>query len=162
MSTSEANTAFTRATSNVFSIPPGHRQRAIVSSAPQRSWRDGVNAQMTALIRLEVGWDGYFANPVTLENATFAFRMMEACCPDNAPEPHIAPGPNGDLQLEWHTTNVKIELHVREPNDVLAWHADAATGPNGTELSLTTDFTEVEKWILSLVRSGGAAATAAA
>lgn len=161
MSGTEANTAFTTTRTNVH-ILSGDRRRAIVTGVPQRSWRDDTAAQLTALMRLETGWDGYVGKPVSLENATFAIRMMEACCPDNVPEPHIAPGPQGDLQLEWHIGGAMIELHVRAPNDVIAWHADSFTGPDGVERLLTTDFTEVETWIISMMRAGSAVATAAA
>lgn len=160
MSTSEANTAFT--STSVTVLQPD-RRRLIVTSAPDKSWRDGVVGQLQALIRLDHGWDGYNGKPTNFEVAYFALQMMDSCCSDDVPEPAIFPGPNGDLQLDWHSPDVKIELHVRAPNDVVAWHANAQTGPDGEELVLTTDFIEVEKWLNALVRANRAvAATAAA
>ena len=79
------------------------------------SWRDAVLCRLDDLVKLPFGWDGYRAEPVRFWNVSYASRLLEAVCGDDAPEPQIVPGSSGDLQIEWHTLRGDIELHIRAP-----------------------------------------------
>lgn len=118
-------------------------------SAPVRRWRDEVVQRLNELAALCEGWDGYAGRPVNFETANFALRLLEVTCGFDAPTPQIVPGSDGDLQLEWHVGSVDIELHVRGPNDVIAWRSIGDT-LDGEELILTNDFTAVVSWIADL------------
>lgn len=123
-------------------------------------WRATVKDRLEELIRLEEGWDGYSAFPVSFDNAMFAFRMLESICrPDTLP-PQIVPGPSGDLQIEWHTHQGDIELWVRGPNNVHAWRA-LNNGQNGEEIELTNNFAVVSEWVRAVTEPTIALATAA-
>jgi hypothetical protein len=128
---------------------------------PRHAWRDEVLLRLNELVRLPRGWDGYSAEPVSFANAQFALRMLETIVPANAPAPQIVPGASGDLQIEWHTLNGDLELHVQAPNQVHAWWADAHGAPDGEELRLTTDFSALNTWVktvLELPRANDSAA----
>jgi hypothetical protein len=120
----------------------------VIVSRPVRDWRKEVTDTLNALTALERGWDGYRAGPVSFDTAHFALQMLESICRADAPAPQIVPGANGDLQIEWHTDNGDVELHVIGPYRVEAWRANRVTGPDGEELVLTNDFTEVANWII--------------
>lgn len=126
-----------------------------------QQWRDPVIKRLTELGGLPLGWDGYEGIPVTFENAFFALEMLEACCRGDDPVPQIVPGTNGDLQIEWHLEKGDIELHVLAPNNVRAWYADEQNEFKGEELSLTTDFHAVIKWIKNLTEPTCAAVATA-
>ena len=158
----------TAAFSEVSSPPPSaaivglrNASARIVVNEPAHGWRDSVKSRLNELVRLTEGWDGYRAVPVSFANANFALRMLEAVCGAHAPSPQIVPGPDGDLQIEWHTHSADIELHVVGPNQVHAWRL-----LNGSaecdELLLTNDFTTVAGWINNLVEPLIAAGSAAA
>jgi len=134
--------------------------RAIVSR-PTRDWHKEVTATLNELAALPRGWDGYNGRPVRFDCAYFALSMLEAICPADGPAPQIVPGSNGDLQLEWHMPNEDIELHVRGPNKVTAWRVAGATDPDGEELQLTNDFTQVAAWIRAIMEPAVADAAAA-
>jgi hypothetical protein len=110
------------------------------------TWQEPVKVRLEELIRLEEGWDGYTAFPVSFVNAMFAFRMLESICLPDTPAPQIVPGPSGDLQVEWHTRRGDIELWVRGPNRVHAWREASGTGEDEV-LELTTDFSVVARWV---------------
>src|SRR5215204_7030320 len=99
---------------------PNSGARVLIAD-PIREWRDMVLKRLNDLCCLDAGWDGYRGVPVSFENANFALRMLEASCPSEAPAPAIVPGPAGDLQIEWHTPNGDVELHVQSPYNVHAW-----------------------------------------
>jgi hypothetical protein len=153
-----ANAAFTRSADVVqISRPP---TRLIVSE-PTLAWRDDAVSRLNELIKLPAGWDGYAGEPVSFGDAYYALRVLEAVCADDAPVPYIVPGSSGDLQIEWHLPGGDIELHVRAPNDVVAWHRDSTTGPDGEELVLTNNFVAVVPWIERLAEPSGDRSAAA-
>lgn len=117
--------------------------------------------KLQALVQLPVGWDGYKAPPVTLENVYFTLQMLKAICPAEMDAPQIVPGSRGDLQVEWHAGDTVIELHVHSPNSVTAWRQSPAF-PDGEELQLTNDFLIVLQWTTQLLGDRIAAVSAAA
>lgn len=117
--------------------------------------------RLEALIQLPIGWDGYNAPPVRLENAYFTMQMLKAICRRDMIVPQIVPGSSGDLQIEWHTEASTIELHVRAPNRVSAWR-QAANASDGEEVELSNDFKIVLQWVKEMLGDGSAAVTAAA
>ena len=143
---------------NVRSLPLASA-RAVVSQL-DRPWRAVVIDRLQELTALPVGWDGYSAPPVNFANAEFALRMLEAICSSECIPPQIVPGNDGDLQIEWHTSNGSIELHVMAPNSVHAWRS--GIGSLEDELALTNDFTVVVGWLRSQLRERRAPSTSAA
>ena len=135
----------------------------LLVSDPDRKWREPVTERLKFLVeKLEPGWDGYNGRPVSLLNAWFTLRMLEATCGDTAPTPQIVPGSAGDVQIEWHTATTDIELHVRAPNDVHAWRGKHGDEAEGEELFLENDFLRVSEWVAELAEVLIAPRTAAA
>ena len=148
MSQREANT---RSWVNAFhegnNSPLGAR---VLIGEPEQHWHDEVIKQLNLLVKLNHGWDGYEATSVSFENASFSLRMLESICRNSAVTPQIIPGISGDLQIEWHTFQGDIELHVKAPNDVHFWYSFLGSDAEEGELDLTIDFTEVAKWVLKI------------
>lgn len=126
------------------------------------SWLDEVADRLEELIRLPSGWDGYHGDPVSFLNASFALQMLNNICGAETRAPQIVPGIEGDLQIEWHTLQGDIELHVKGPNSVHAWRAMVGGDPDGEELDLTVDFGTVAQWVREITETPIAAAAAAA
>lgn len=129
-------------TSSSVSSFPENRKRVIVSR-PKHKFLIEVEDRLEHLQRLEFGWDGYKGEPVSFSNAYFALNIIEAVCIGGTPPPQIVPGTGGDLQIEWHTDAIEIELHILAPNKVEAWIRNSETGDDGKELPLTNNFIEV-------------------
>lgn len=157
MNRSQSNAVFS---ANVVAIPAASARLMVFE--PCHGWREAVMNRLEELVRLEFGWDGYRGVPVTLENATFALRMLEAVCGPNAEAPQIVPGASGDLQIEWHSLKGDIELHVRGPNSVHAWRHLVGKVEDGDNLELTNDFSAVAAWVKEQTEPNLAPATAAA
>jgi len=153
-----STTSATSSTSKVVSIASA-RPRTLISENAS-VWNEEVSNRLQDLIRLNYGWDGYNARPVGFVNATFALQMLNNICGPATPAPQIVPGVNGDLQLEWHTLQGDIELHVEGPNNVHAWRA-LVGDLDGEELNLTVDFAAIAQWVRDITEPPIAAATAA-
>jgi hypothetical protein len=134
--------------------------RAVVSQ-PDRDWRATVVDKLKELAALPVGWDGYAAPPVSFATAEFALRMLEVACSSDCACPQIVPGARGDLQIEWHSAEGSVELHVKAPLAVHAWRTGFGL-ESDEELDLTNNFIVVVEWLRSLMRNGRASSTAAA
>ncbi|MGA7180451.1 MAG: hypothetical protein WBX11_12795 [Thiobacillaceae bacterium] len=140
-----------------------------ISSSPVRiligenssSWSDEVTDRLQELIRLRPGWDGYQGRPVNFVNANFALQMLNNICGQETRAPQIVPGAAGDLQIEWHTLQGDIELHVKGPNVVHAWRALPGGDPEGEELNLTVDFAVIAHWVKEITEPPIAAAAVA-
>lgn len=134
--------------------------RRLITETPS-VWRQPVLDRLSELCRLPVGWDGYRAGPVDFATASFALNMLAVICSPETPPPSVVPGPNGDVQVEWHTASEDVEIHVREPNRVTAWRHIVGRDEDDTEFELTNDFTELSSWINALRGSLGAVRSAA-
>ncbi len=157
MRPSTANSAFS---SNVVDFPAADPKVIVVQ--PDFEWRTAALIRLEKLVRLPLGWDGYSGQPVALLNANFALQMLDAMCGSNAGSPQFVPGVDGDLQIEWHTMQGDIELHVIEPNRVHAWRYVVDASPSDEELVLTNEFSKVAAWVKEITEPPRAAATAAA
>ena len=87
----------------------------------------------------EEGWDGYEANPVTLE-ALEQISLLIQDLPTWAPQPNIVPTPQGEISLEWHTKSHQI-LSIYPKGEYLI-HA-ASLGPMNNQFGHTP---LQEKW----------------
>jgi hypothetical protein len=118
---------------------------------PNYAYKNQIIEKLQELVRLEQGWDGYKAQPVSLDNAMYAVRILETICSNATPLPDIFPGVNGDLQLEWHTEYVQIELHIISPNKILFWANDSSMCLTDQETLITgSDFTGVSSQLAKL------------
>jgi len=148
---------FTVATKKIEPKP-----RISLTEQPDSIWRASVKKRLEELIQLKHGWDGYQGIPVSLENVLFAFNMLEKICKWNTEAPQIVPGYSGDLQVEWHTLNGDLELHVEGPNKVNAWFWNIQDESDGEELLLKNDFSKVAEWVKAITGSPLASSAAAA
>lgn len=146
-------------TNNIVSIFSTHVRILIGDNGSL--WSDEVTDRLEKLIRLKPGWDGYHGLPVSFVNANFALQMLNNICGLETRAPQIVPGTAGDLQIEWHTLQGDIELHVKAPNNVHAWRALAGGDPEGEELNLTVDFAAVAQWVKEITEPPIATAAAA-
>ncbi len=157
--------------SNSFENALGHRSSAeiidisqrtnrVIIQAPTHTWWNDITNRMQHLASLPTGWDGYRASKVDSGTTYFALQLLHGVCiyVHDCPAPDIVPGFSGDLQIEWHTENIDIELHVRRANDVIAWRSKC-DDTEGETLHLSNDFMSILNWIKEL--SSNATKTAA-
>jgi hypothetical protein len=98
--------------------------------------RSHVINELNSLVCLPMGWDGYRAKPVSLDNAEYALSIFDRLCHKESPIPQIVPGIDGDLQLEWHIGNTSIEIHIVSPNNIYIWTNDKSVCPDGQEIHI--------------------------
>jgi len=144
-----STSAFSSSRGNVHSLGLP-RQIATMSEPPGYDWGEEITKSIEELMQLENGWDGYNAQPVSFRNASFALEMLKAICDASTPKPNVFPGVDGDLQIEWHSDTVDIELHIVAPYEVYFWTNDEGVCPNGDEIFFTNTFIHVQPMLRKL------------
>ncbi|MCU6497951.1 hypothetical protein LPN04_09115 [Rugamonas sp. A1-17] len=132
-----------------------------IDSEKMTAFWAAIERRFAELMTLEANWDGYGGIAVKRENIAFARSMLSNICGPDSPKPQIVPGPAGDLQVEWHTIEGDLELHVLRPNKVSVWF-DKAAENDTREIELTSDFKTVAVWLEEITEAEFAAELAAA
>ena len=72
------------------------------------SWRNTLRDELDEILQdcSSRGWDGYDAEPVSVESAAVAQEFLDLL-PDNSQVPNLVPEPNGEIALEWRTGDQK-------------------------------------------------------
>lgn len=137
-------------------------RHGVVVDHDDTDWLDGVRSRLEELIRLPRGWDGYSGQPLPFATAQFAADLLIRIGHGGLPAPSLVPVARGQLQIEWHTENVDIELLVRRPNSVQAYF-NRLDGPGAVEsvVELTNNFVQILPWIECLQETDLALAAAA-
>lgn len=155
--------------SNVFVLDKFRNSKNNLVEAPNlRSdsgvapWEKAAVQRLEELMRLRQGWDGHSAPPVGFYTAVFAFSMLKSICATDTPIPNILPGYHGDLQVEWRSQAIEIQLHVLAPNRVQAYISAPSMLDEDIEQNLQADFKSITEWVAALISHDGDNAKATA
>lgn len=124
-------------------------------TAATDGWRAVSKRRLDELTARSLGWDGYNGLPVSGATALFALEMLSTICDDATLAPQIVPGPDGDLQVEWHTLIGDVELHVVKPHQVDAWYSLAADEGDGISARLSNNFGVLAEWVKNITETAG-------
>jgi len=80
--------------------------RREIRKAISFSWRDSLRDDIAEVVQSssKAGWDGYGAEPVSIDSANGALQLIEAL-PEHISLPSVIPEPGGEIALEWRTDN---------------------------------------------------------
>lgn len=76
--------------------------------------KDRVHEMVEELTELEPGWDGEDA-PISMEAIVLAYKVVTECLPFAIPMPKVVPMARGNLQFEWYSDGVGLELEIEPP-----------------------------------------------
>lgn len=71
-------------------------------------------AKVNSLLSLERDWDSYGAERISADSALNALWLLLQVMDTKTPMPSIVPVANGDVQIEWHTGGVDLEVDVHD------------------------------------------------
>lgn len=117
--------------------------RNAVQPDPDFQWYKVSKKRLNDIAQLPVGWDGYRAPAVSLNNAIFALDILKEICIETTPPPQVVPGVNSNCQIEWHTLLGDMEINVKSPNHVEVFYSLLGDDPREDEVLLRNDFTEI-------------------
>lgn len=80
------------------------------------------------MLDLPAGWNSYSAKPIAHRNAEAAIRVLADLLGPETPPPAVVPRVKGNIQLEWHTKQIDIEVYIDSPELVRFFAEDVSTG----------------------------------
>ncbi len=91
-------------------------------------WVPEVLSRLRALAVLDEGWDGHSALRISPTIVEIAMQLLRRVMLRDTPAPEIVPTVRGGLQLEWHVTDVDVELEVVSPGRYVLSFEDRVSG----------------------------------
>lgn len=106
------------------------RRWAITNFAPKPSAVQLARKRFGTILQLEPGWDGPSSAAISRTATKVAQRILEPALSsvDDPRAPFVVPCADGSLQMEWHTDEVEIELHVGFAGELTLWTHDRISG----------------------------------
>lgn len=80
------------------------------------------------LLNLPAGWNSHSAKRIAPQNAKAALVLLGGLLDFETPAPTVVPRVQGNLQLEWHTAHIDIEIYIDSPDSVHFFAEDATEG----------------------------------
>lgn len=89
-------------------VPPRESSTLVTTGPIAHVWR-----MLHVFMNLKKGWDSYDGLPVTVAAARDAFVWFVQSSDELGMKeaPHVVPGSDGSVQLEWHTGGRDIEVY---------------------------------------------------
>jgi hypothetical protein len=81
----------------------------------------GIENALTKLRSLPTGWDGYRGIPVTEVVSRRVHALLAAILLPVGRYPSLVPGSRGEVQVEWHSYGVDLEIEVAESGHALGF-----------------------------------------
>ena len=78
------------------------------------------------LLNLPPGWNSHSAKRIAPQNATAALVVLGGLLDFDTPPPTVVPRVQGNIQLEWHSDRIDIEIYIDSPHSVRFFAEDAA------------------------------------
>ena len=130
-----------------WTISPSNAMRLGIRPLP--TWFLKSVDNLVHLLDLEPGWNSHSAKPVARRNVETAFGVLVVLLDFNLPPPMVVPRVQGNIQLEWHTGNIDIEIYIDSPDSVYFYAEDIAEDLT-SEGSLPDYGQELREWARAL------------
>jgi hypothetical protein len=82
--------------------------------------------RLNALLRLRLGWDGYRAQPLSMDAVEAAVDVLFGMADDLSLPPQLFPLPDGGIQMEWHADGEDLEIEVDPAGSAHVLASDAS------------------------------------
>ena len=98
------------------------------------------------LLNLPPGWNSHSAKRIAPQNATAALVLLGSLLDFDTPPPTVVPRVQGNIQLEWHSDQIDIEIYIDSPHSV-RFFAEDATNEHFAEGPLAGHEEEIRAWL---------------
>jgi hypothetical protein len=75
-------------------------------------WLEPIISDFSDLLDLPPDWDSYGAAEISKDSVKNALQLLFNIMQDDTPRPHVVPTTGGNVQLEWHTGDIDIEIEI--------------------------------------------------
>ena len=101
----------------------------IISGSGKRpSWAQPVFSKMQELGNLPPGWDSHDAVPVRADSVLAAVSTLFETMASDTETPWIVPTVHGGIQMEWHKSQVDLEIEIKPDRTVSVFYVNEQDG----------------------------------
>jgi len=116
---------------------------------PMPAWFAPSVTALVDLLSLPPGWNSHSAKKIEPRNVMAAIVLLGIIMDSDVPPPIVVPRVKGNIQLEWHTEQVDIEVYIDTPSTVRFFAEDVAK-EQAAEGSLSGREHELKNWLKRL------------
>ncbi len=101
----------------------------VLSGSGQRpSWAQPAFSKRQELVNLEPGWDSHDAVPVRADSVLAAVSTLFETMASDTETPWIVPTVHGGIQMEWHKSQVDLEIEIKPDRTVSVFYVNEQDG----------------------------------
>jgi len=101
----------------------------VLSGSGQKpSWAQPAFLKMQELVNLDPGWDSHDAVPVRSDAILAAVAILSETMASNTKTPWIVPTVHGGIQMEWHKSQVDLEIEIKPNRTVSVFYVNEQDG----------------------------------
>ena len=101
----------------------------VVSDSQEKPpWVESAFLKIQELLYLEAGWDGYDGKSVIGDTARKAVVMLFELMSSGTKTPWIVPTVHGGLQMEWHKSQVDLEIEIKPDTTASVFYVNEQDG----------------------------------
>ena len=89
------------------------------------AWLEPTTRVLGQLLQLGPDWDSYGACEISPFSAEAAIKVLSYIMNDDTPLPAIVPTNKGNIQIEWHLTNIDLEIEVLSSSRLYVSYEDS-------------------------------------
>ncbi len=116
------------------------------AALPLPAWFFPSVNTLIGLLDLPPGWNSYSAKRIARHNVLATIKLMGGLLDFDTPAPTVVPRVQGNIQLEWHTDHIDLEIYIDSPDNV-RFFAEDVTKEQVTEGTLTDREEELRAWL---------------
>ena len=98
------------------------------------------------LLELPPGWNSHSAKEIALPNVVATIKLLAVLLDPGTPPPIVVPRVKGNIQLEWHTEEIDLEVYIDSPSKIYFFAEDVTDGSN-VERPLAGHVLELKQWL---------------
>ena len=119
-------------------------------------WSQPLASKLQELATLPEGWDGYNGKPVCPAIVRCAAQLVDQLYVPGLIKPHLVPGGDDTLQLEWHVNQFDLEIDILGPRQLVAYLYDLDGGKE-EEMEMEPSNRALAGWVRRVQQRGSAA-----
>ena len=116
------------------------------ATLPLPTWFVPCVEALLDLLSLPPGWNSHSAKEIEPRNATAAIKLLGDVLDSDMPAPKVVPRVNGNIQLEWHSEQIDIEVYIDSPSSV-DFFAEDVSNDEVAEGPLAGREEELKNWL---------------
>ncbi|MFH1920396.1 MAG: hypothetical protein ABIP48_10990 [Planctomycetota bacterium] len=114
-------------------------------------WLEEVVEKLNHVLKLRKGWDSYGAPPISPQLVHPVLMVLIKVMEQETPAPAIVPTASGGIQIEWHMSDIDLEVEIL-PTGQASWYGEDLRSNDSWEQEQGIDIQQLASIVRQLTR----------